>query len=306
MPNIKPKSTMPPSSQWNLYYGEAIGSSSDFHVIAYCPELDEFEKNRNINHNEYSYIFHFDQRQRQQVTRLNRRLNALWEDPSGSVMAAGDTAGYLEISTQGVREVSLDNVAGQFYHFFGLGHHHLYGCGGYDSFFLCRRNGHWAAIDLPEECPVLWSIAGFHEHEIYLAGDNGTILFFDGEAVQRLESPTDHRLTTIAVLNDQHLCIGGYGGTLLIGNRHRWRVVTTNSNAPLLKIVEFAGKLYYGTKDALWSFDGQDSPVKELDMEVRWISKLDDGLLLANGSAYLYVDNTLTPIDNKLDDQPVL
>ena len=305
MAKIKKKKKTPPPSHWSLRYAEAVGKSADFYVIAYCSELDEFEKSRNINHGQYSFVFHFDNMKRHQITRLNTRLDALWQEPSGLVLAAGNTEGYLEITSQSAKEVALQSMPGQFFRFFGLDESHLYACGGFAPFFYYRRFGKWLSVTVPEDCPPLWSTAGFHENEIYVVGDEGTILLFDGKDLRRIESPTNRRLTTIAVLNEKYLCIGGYGGTLMAGNKNGWRFVPTNTEDPILKIAGFGGKVFYGADGSLWSFDGQKAPTFELDKEVRWINRLKDGLLFGNGEAYIYIGGVLQPIDNILKYQPI-
>jgi len=88
-----------------------------------------------------------------------------------------------------------------------------------------------------------------------------------------------------------------------MGNKNGWRFVSTNTEEPILKIAEFGGKVFYGADGALWSFDGQKAPVEELDKEVRWISRLEDGLFFSNGGAYLYINGILQPIDNRLNAQ---
>lgn len=304
MPKIKKKKKALPPSQWELVYGNAVGKSTDCYAIAYCHELDEFEKNRNIDHTEYSFVFHFDCMKRHQVVRLNTRLDALWQAPSGLVLAAGNTGGYLEITSQSGTEVALPSVPGQFFSLFGFSENHLYACGGFAPFFYYRRFGKWLNVPVPENCPPLWSIAGFHENEIYVVGDNGTILLFDGKDLNKIECPTTARLTSIAVLNQKYLCIGGYMGTLLMGNKNGWRFIPTNTEEPLLKIADFGGKVFYGADGSLWSFDGQKAPTVELDKKVRWINRLDDGLLFDNGEAYLYIDGKLQPIDRMLNYQP--
>lgn len=304
MPKIKEKKKVPPPSQWELVYGNAVGKSNDFYTIAYCPDLDEFEKNRNINHTEYSFVFHFVNMKRHQITRLNKRLDALWQMPSGLVLAAGNTEGYLEIYSQNVKEVALSNVPGQFFCFFGLNKDHLYACGGFAPFFYYRLFGKWLNIALPRDCPNLWSIGGFHENEIYVVGDNGTILLFNGKDLIINECPTTSRLTSVAVLNEKYLCIGGYMGTLLMGNKNGWRFIPANTEERFLKIAEFNGKVYYGASGSLWAFDGLNVPTVEVDKKVRWINKLDDGLLFDNGEAYCYVGGVLQPIERMLDYLP--
>jgi hypothetical protein len=304
MPKIKKKDNQHTQIKCDLCYAEAVGNIKDFYAIAYCPELDDIEKNKNKNHFEYSIIYHFINSKRHEIVRLNKRIDALWKEPSGIIIAAGNTNGYIEISGDNVNEVAFENINGQFHRFFGIDQNHLYACGGFSPFFQYRKYGEWHRINLPEGCPTLWSIGGFNEREIFIVGDEGTILFFDGKKIEIIESPTDRRLTSIVKLNNDFLCIGGYGGTLLMGNKKGWRFVPTNTESPILKIAEYKTKIFYGAEGALWSFDGKNSPLEEFDKDVRWISSLDDGLFLGNGEAYLYCGGELEYIDNVIIYQP--
>ncbi|MBN2716914.1 MAG: hypothetical protein JXX14_13765 [Deltaproteobacteria bacterium] len=301
MPILKKKTENVPPSRWELTYADAAGKSTDFYVNAHCYELDEFERSKNINHTDTTFVFHFDSFDRKKIIRNPTRLDALWREQSGVVLAAGDTRGYLEINASEVSEVALSDVPGQFSCFWALNDDHLYACGGFEPFFYYRYKRKWFAVPLPENCPPLWSIAGLNEKEIYVVGGEGIVLLFNGKTISRIECPTDRMLTSVAVLNDRYVCIGGYEGILIIGNRNGWRFVPTGSEEPLLKIATYGGKVFFGAEDGLWSFDGRNEPVHIAEHRTRWMSALEDGLLFGNGQAYLYVNNEIHPIDNMLN-----
>jgi hypothetical protein len=299
MPFVKPKTEKPPVLEAVL--GAAVGRTKDFHVLAYCPDLDEMATEENPDHDQYTFVLRYQLPDRKLVGRYPRRLDGLWKRSDGTLMAVGDTQGYVEITDAGLSEVSLGKVPGVFSAIWGASDAHVFAAGSYRSFVYYQRHGKWQELPLPEGTAAINAIGGFSEDDVYFAGEEGQVLHFDGQAVTRLRVPARFDLTGIARLNRTQVCISGYGGTLLVGNRSRWRHVVTQTHDDLLALAVLNGRIHYVADDEVWSTDGSAPATSVFPLEATWISGLDDGLVLGDdASAKLYASGTLTDLDIRL------
>jgi hypothetical protein len=298
MPVVKPKK--PPSPRRQATLGRAVGRADDFYALGYCPDLDELERETDPDHSAFTYILRYQQAKKVVVDRVKARLDGLWPPPQGPILAVGEPNGIVEIDPSGAREVPISPPPrGQLRSIWGPSDAHVFACGGYLSpFVLYRRRGQWLELPLPPEATMPYDVRGFDEQEVYFAGEKGQILLWDGRALHPLPVPTTRYLTALARLGDRVICVGGYQGTLLAGGKQGWRLVPTNTEEPLLALAELDGKVYYGALDVVWSFDGTSAPSVAIDTPARWLSGLDDGLVLEDGTqAKLYQGGKLIPLD---------
>ncbi len=297
MPVLSPKGAAP--AQLRAVLGPAVGRSDDFWALGYCAELDERERSTDPDHEQFTFVFRYQSQAKGLIERVNARLDGLWQPGQGPLLAVGDPAGIIEIEPTGSREVTLGKKYGQFMAVWGSSDSHVFACGGaYRHFVLYRRYGQWVELPLPADTPWIYDVCGFHENEVYFAGEHGLVLLWDGQAFTRMQVPTTRYLTHLARLGDQYMCVSGYQGTLLMGNRRGWRLVPTQTEDDLLSIAELGAKVYYGTSDTVFSFDGSSAPVAELDTPARWISGLSDGLVIDDGeTSKLFHGGTLHDLD---------
>jgi hypothetical protein len=219
------------------------------------------------------------------VERVKTRLDRVWKPARGPVLAVGEPNGLIEIEPTGVREVALvPPPPGQPRSLWGTDPGHLFICGGYHAPFVLHRRGlHWSQLPLPPETALLYDVRGLGEREVYVAGEKGQLLLWDGQAMSRLPVPTTRILTALGRLSGTLMCAAGYQGTLLAGNRQGWRLVPTHTDQALLALAELDGKVYYGADGVVWSFDGRSAPQVAIPTPARWVSGLADGLVLDDG-----------------------
>jgi hypothetical protein len=295
----RPPRKAPPSQPRKLVFGAAAGRGpEDFYVVGYCRELDELELATNPDHEEFTWIYHFAGTQRQLVTRLSQRIDDLWLAPSGVVYAVGRPRGVLQIRGLSCTEVSIENVPGTFAGIWGPDEDHVLCVGHHDSFLLYREFGRWLNVPLPPKTGGLWDVGGINEHDVYAVSDEGEIVHFDGQQLVKLDSPTTRWLTAVAPMPDDRVCIGGYGGTLLYGNRRGWRFVDTGTDEPLLSLAPHRAGVCFLTQDAVWWFDGVSAPHLLLRQGGRWINALGGSIMIVDGeSAWLSDGVNLTQLD---------
>jgi hypothetical protein len=283
-------------------FGAATGASShEFFVIAYCPDRDEIEIRQNPSHQHFTHILYFKDLNRSVVETLHERLEDLWRSPSGQVYGVGAPRGILEITPASCSEVSLPDIPGTFERVWGTGENHVFACGSFEPFLLYRRFGAWQSIPLPEGTENLRGMVGFSESDLYLVGDHGQILHFDGNRLTRLESPTTRHLVSAERLDETLLCIGGYTGVLLCGNKNGWRYVPSGTDEPILSLARLGARVCFGTPDGVWTFDGRSGPSALVDVPTRWINGLGDAVMLAGDTdTWLYDGQTLTKLDDML------
>ncbi len=299
MPVVKRKAS-PPTS-WRLQLGPAVGTAADFWVLARCPALDEHERRRDPDHGELTHVLRYQLPTRTVVARVPARIEDLWQIRGGPLLGVGEPLGYLEIDPTGAREVALDDVPGTFSRMWGPDADHVFACGSHAPFVLYRRMGQWVRLALPDGVEGLYDVCGRHEREVYFVGDRGVIVRWDGRSLTRMHVPTSAYLTGIVALDDASFCVCGYQGTLLRGNGSGWTPIATGLDADLLSLAALEGKVYFGSDDAVWSFDGVRPPAPAIEIAARWVSGLDDGLVISYADdAWLYRAGALTRLDTSL------
>jgi hypothetical protein len=269
----------PPPQTRDLVMGPAVGRSDDFYALAYSPELDDEERYRNPEHSAYTHILRYQLPKRDLIARVPVRLDALWRPQGGPVLALGEPLGYLEVTPQGVTEVALPGVVGQFSSIWGFDDS-IYACGCHQPIVYVRLRNSWMKLPLPRQPPQLRDVGGLSPTDVYFVGDHGSILHFDGRAFTPLEVPTTCHLTGIVALDEEFMVACGYGGVVLMGNKKGWCQIPTRSVEEILAIARWDGAVYFGLDGAMYRFDGTAQPQVVLDEEVRWVSGLADGLVI--------------------------
>jgi hypothetical protein len=299
MPVVKPKQVAP--VQYSVRLGPALGSAADFWALAYCPDFDEAEKRVNPDHSEFTYVLRYQLPLRTVIGRVPTRLDALWQRSDGTLVAVGNTLGYVEITPSSLSEIALSQVPGEFSSLWAADDDHLFAAGIYEPFLFYCQKGQWTRLALPNDTDNLRDICGFSERDVYFVGDAGQVHHFDGRVFKRLRAPVRRHLTAIVRLDDTRMCIGGYQGTLMVGNRQGFRHIATNVTDPLLALGVLDGKAYYGADDRVWSTDGIAAPTIAIDFAARWVSSLVDGLVISHEEeAKLYHNGALTDLDLKI------
>jgi hypothetical protein len=297
MPNVK--APAPPPTRWSVHVGRAVGRADDFYALAYCPDLDEVEVQKDPAHRAFTFVFRFQNGIRTEIGRLKVRLEDLWPAERGPILSVGAPRGIIEISPSGLAETALPQLREYLMSIWGPNDLQIFAAGGaLEPTVLCRQQGRWVQLALPPGTKPILDVRGLSETEVYFVGNDGQILLWDGGQIVRLSSPTTRHLVKLARLDDKFMCAAGYDGTLLMGNRQGWRVVPTNTKADLLSIDHLDGKVYYGADGAVWSFDGASLPVAAIDTPADWVSGLADGLLLVDvDKAKLYRGGSLFDLD---------
>jgi hypothetical protein len=286
------------SSSLRVTLGPAVGSAKDFWALGYCPELDALEREAHPDHVEFTYIFHYQPPERTLVARFPRRLDGIWRCSDGTLNAVGNTDGIVKLTPAGIVEVPLADFRGIFSNLWGSSDDHLFAVGSLPAFaYYCRR-GTWLQLPLPAGAEGIRDVRGFSESDVYFVGDHGQVHHFDGQQVTRLRVPVRQRLTGIAQLDGTRVCISGYHGTLIVGNKVRWRHVVTETSAPLLALAVLDGRIYYGADGAIWSTDGIAAATPFLQFPARWVSGLTDGLVFSHElAAKLYTAGSLVDLN---------
>ncbi len=297
MPIVKPPPA--PPTQWAAHMGRAIGRADDFYALAYCPDLDEVEVQKDPAHRAFTFVFRFQNGVRTEIGRLKVRLEDLWPSERGPILSVGAPRGVIEISPSGLSETALAQLREYLMSIWGPNDGHVFAAGGaLDPIVLYRQHGRWVQLPLPEGTKPILDVRGFRDNEVYFVGNDGQILLWDGRQIVPLPSPTTRHLVKLAALDDKFMCAAGYDGTLLMGNRQGWRIVPTNTKADLLSIDRLDGKVYYGADGAVWSFDGASRPRIAIDTPADWVNGLVDGLVLVDvDKAKLYRGGTLTDLN---------
>lgn len=301
MPNLRRRS--PPPNQWSLSTGAGAGpSSKNFFILGDSIKYNEHYAPRNPPAEEYTHVLHFQDLKQNYICRIPDRIGKIWWSSSGKAYAVGNPEGIFQIDSTGCQEIAIRGLSGVFTAIWGTGEDHIFACGIFKTFILYRRFGTWIPIALPTEMTSgLFGIAGFHERDVYFIGSKGTILHFDGQDLRSLDVPTTWTLVSIAILDDQHLCVGGYGGMLLFGNKTGWRIVPTNSDEPLYSLARFGESIYFPFSNGVWSFDGSHTPILRIEQPAIWINGLGDALTLSDLiSTWLFDGQSLIELDTVL------
>jgi hypothetical protein len=120
-----------------------------------------------------------------------------------------------------------------------------------------ERNG-WVEVDHDilyqgnEVGDALNAIDGFNNIEIYAAGSNGEIWYYDGEHWHKIASPTNVHMHSLCCASDGYVYIGGKLGILIKGRKDSFEILETDIGKTIWDIHYFKNKLYLLTSNGIY------------------------------------------------------
>lgn len=300
MPKIKER--LYPPTKWMLSTGCAVGTkSSDFFIIGASSFYDEHFSKTDPATDAYTHILHFKDLKICNRFTAPERMYKFWQSREGKTYLIGNAEGIYEVSPSGLNEIAMPGLPGVFTAIWGTDESHIFVCGIFNSFVMYRRYGEWTHLKVPrdkEGYVDLHAIVGFNENDVYFVGRNGAIVHFDGTKLKHLESPTTNTLVSICLLDDKFLCLAGYGGILLYGNKNGWRSIPTGTDEPILSLARYNNSVCFPSTDGVYSFDGHRSPQLIVPQHAEWINGFDDALTLNEDmDTWIFDGETLTKLD---------
>lgn len=137
-------------------------------------------------------------------------------------------------------------------------------------------------------------IDGFADNDLYACGGLGDLWHYDGKRWTREDIPTNAPLGKILCAPDGKVYITTGQRQLLIGRRGTWRVHKADIGKEMLaQIVEFDGRVWVSTDQAIYEVRGQDvvpAALGQPKMSLCTHLASGDGVLVVAGAheAYLY------------------
>ena len=278
MPKLKLR--QPAQTAWPLVLGAAVGQNSqDFFALGFSADYDDYQAKLYPPGDGYTHILHFKDLQQHRVCRIPNLLSGMWLSLSGKVLVVGNPDGIFEIDSATCNETEIKGLPGVLTAIWGVSNDHIFVCGVFDAFILYKRSNSWNLLQVPEGIgDALFDITGFNEQDVYFAGSHGTLLHYDGQAIQRLEVPTTENLSALLVFDEKNVCVGGNRGVFLFGNRKGWRYVPTGTHQPITSFALFNDQVCYPSEDGIWSFDGKSSPKLLVEHPAIWVNGLVDAI----------------------------
>lgn len=141
----------------------------------------------------------------------------------------------------------------------------LYVCGSQNV--VCKLNGSvWqdvaGALRVPyqgPDDPILNSIDGFSEFDIYAVGYSGSLVRFDGVVWHNIDSPTNQHLHQVLCHSDGFVYACGKGGVIIKGRFDDWEIISSpDCLDDFWGLAEFNGSVYLSSYRSLFRIVGQD------------------------------------------------
>lgn len=117
------------------------------------------------------------------------------------------------------------------------------------------------AAEFGDEFPAnhLEAVDGYSETEIYAAGRDGVIWWYDGSRWTPVQCPTNLAFTCIVCADDGFVYAAGLTGIVAKGRRDGFELFTPSSpNNDIWGITEFRGNVYCSMMRALVTFSSED------------------------------------------------
>ena len=104
------------------------------------------------------------------------------------------------------------------------------------------------------------AVCGTGPDNVWAAGENGTILHWDGSTWAQQTTPTVTRLNTVFVLDAEQVWVGGNDGVLLrlVPDTGEWESVALSTDENIAAIWASASdNVWLAAYDEVWHFDGE-------------------------------------------------
>ncbi len=139
------------------------------------------------------------------------------------------------------------------------------------------------------EAVGLNALDGFNGQEIYAAGFNGEIWYYNGAAWKETVSPTNLVLNCVLCASDGYVYVAGMAGIVLRGRGDRWAVIADGSEpGDFWGIAEFNSNIWLASEKGVFRVEGGD------------LAQIDMGFEKAISTAYLDSgDGILCSVGNK-------
>lgn len=155
------------------------------------------------------------------------------------------------------------------------------------------------------------AVDGFTESEIYAAGFEGEIWWYDGSTWSKVQTPTNLRLEGVCCLSSGRVITVGEAGVILTGRRDQWSSIEqTDVESDLVSVAEFQDQVYVCSEEegVFLLQDGRlikcDTGVEE-DVSFQRLRATPSQLLaVAESAALIFDGNRWQPLD--LPDVPGL
>lgn len=131
--------------------------------------------------------------------------------------------------------------------------------------YLRGSDGAWRRIDQGVFVPRserkqsvgFLAIDGTSAESVVAVGYKGEIWHFDGTRWSQQDSPTNLALTTLRVASSGDFVIAGLAGTILRGDRGRWRAIEQKvTKDDFWGSAVFRGAIYLATRSSVYRMDG--------------------------------------------------
>ena len=143
----------------------------------------------------------------------------------------------------------------------------LFACG-FNSQVYMRQGRTWKSLvagplahhhPASDDYIIFNTIDGYSERDVYVAGSDGALFYWNGAEWRRIPLETDEDLECIRCYGTDDVWIGGANGTLLNGNAVRGfrDVSSVTDNDTFWSLAKFKDKVYLGTTRGLFAFDGK-------------------------------------------------
>jgi hypothetical protein len=141
---------------------------------------------------------------------------------------------------------------------------HVYAVGMGRMIYRRSPRGAWARFDESLrgnrgtiEITGFLAIDGCSESHIYAVGFKGEMWCFNGKRWSQIDSPTNMKLERVRVVSPDLAVACGGAGTILLGSRDKWRVVSHEiTKATFWGLEYFEGKFYLADNNSVYTFDG--------------------------------------------------
>lgn len=146
----------------------------------------------------------------------------------------------------------------------------LYAVGGNHQIYH-EVAGNWNAVDdgvyingAKGGAKILTTIDGINKDNIYAAGMNGVILYYDGKRWDRLDVPTNVGIQKILCVSDKTVYACGYENLLMRGNSNGWEVLTELDDSIVYwDMCKYKDDIFMCSKTNIFRLSDSGFPIQE-------------------------------------------